>query len=175
VASSTSSTAASALKTGTSTRVASTSLEVPAKLRVIASGIQVVSEDHGYEKWANMPHERARLYALLAEKEATGVVFVSGDRHKAELSMMDAGLGYPVYDLTASGLNQGFRRWYWFERNRHRVAVMRWGDSFGTIDVDWAQADPEIRLEARFADGEIAFQHRIRLSTLQPGALPPRK
>ena len=118
--------------------------------------------------------QAVRDQGIKVNKAATGVIFVSGDRHKAELSMMDAGLGFPVYDLTASGLNKGFRRWWWFEANRHRVAVMRWGNSFGVIDIDWGQPDPEIRLEARFADGERAIQHRIRLSTLQPGALPDR-
>lgn len=150
-------------------------LDVPAKVRILVSGIQIVSEDHGWEKWMNLPHERARLYRLLADKKATGVVFASGDRHKAELSMMDAGLGYPVYELTASGLNKGFRRWFWFERNRHRVNVMRWGDSFGVVEIDWGDADPEVRFEARYVDGSAAFSHRIRLSTLQPGALPPRE
>ena len=134
-----------------------------------------MSEDHGWEKWMNLPHARARLLRLLAAEGATGVILASGDRHKAELSMMDGGLGYPLYELTASGLNQGFRRWYWFEANRHRVNVMRWGDSFGMIEVRWADSDPQIRLEARYADGSVAFSHRLRLSTLQPGALPPRE
>ena len=149
-------------------------LRVPAEVRILVSGIQVVSEDHGWEKWMNIPHERARLYRLLAETGATGLVIASGDRHKAELSMMDAGLGYPLYDLTASGLNQGFRTWYWFEANRHRVNVMRWGDSFGVLEVHWGAEDPEVRLDARYVDGTVAFSHRIRLSTLQPGALPAR-
>lgn len=149
-------------------------LEAPAEVRLVVSGIQVVANDHGYEKWGNLPHERARLYRLLADKKAAGVILISGDRHKAELSMMDAGLGYPLYDLTASGLNQGHKRWYYFEKNQHRVATMRWGDNFGVIEIDWADEDPEIRLDARYSDGSVAFSHRIRLSTLQPGALPER-
>ena len=58
----------------------------------------------------NFPHERERLYN--ADPRDTGPrasIFLSGDRHLAELSMMDAGLGYPLYDLTSSGLNQASR------------------------------------------------------------------
>ncbi len=146
-------------------------LKKPAELRLIASGVQVVAEDHGWETWANLPAERARLFALL--KNVPGVLLLSGDRHKGELSVMDAGLGYPLYDLTSSGLNKGHRRWYYFEKNRHRVATMRWGDNFGVVKVDWTQKDPKVSLQIRYADGEIAIQHRIRLSTLTPGALPP--
>ena len=35
-------------------------LRIEAEVRIIASSIQVVSENHGYEKWMNLPHERAR-------------------------------------------------------------------------------------------------------------------
>ena len=33
--------------------------------------------------------------------------FLSGDRHLAELSMMDAGVGYPIYDLTVERTQRG--------------------------------------------------------------------
>ena len=48
--------------------------------RLIASSIQVVAEDHGWEKWMNLPHERERLYRLIRETGAEGMVFLSGDR-----------------------------------------------------------------------------------------------
>ena len=37
-------------------------LQVPAEVRLIGSSIQVVAEDHGWEKWTNFPHERERLF-----------------------------------------------------------------------------------------------------------------
>ena len=90
--------------------VAGGAAEEPAELRLIGSSIQVVAEDHGFEKWANFPHERERLFKLIRDTRAAGVVFLSGDRHLAELSLMDGGVGYPLYDLTSSGLNQGRKR-----------------------------------------------------------------
>ena len=53
------------------------------------------------------PAARARA-ALQPDPRAgaEGVVFLSGDRHLAELSTMDGGAGYPFYDVTSSGLNQ---------------------------------------------------------------------
>ena len=124
-------------------------LRTPAEVRLIASSIQVVAEDHGWEKWMNLPHERERLYRLIRETGAEGVVFLSGDRHLAELSMMDGGAGYPFYDVTSSGLNQAAKSWRPQEVNRHRVATMNWGDNFGLITIDWDRPDPRISLQIR--------------------------
>jgi alkaline phosphatase D len=68
-------------------------LKVPAEVRLLVSSIQVVAEDHGWEKWMNFPHERERLFTLICDAGAEGLIVLSGDRHLAELSMMDAGLG----------------------------------------------------------------------------------
>jgi len=146
-------------------------LKEPAEVRIIASSIQVVAEDHGWEKWMNMPAERAKLFKLIRESKAAGVILLSGDRHLAELSMMDGGVGYPLYDLTSSGLNSGGKRWRAFEPNQHRVGTMNWGDNFGMVTIDWSQADPQISLVIYDGAGDINIQRKIRLSTLQPGVI----
>ena len=111
----------------------------------------------------NFPHERERLFKLIRETGAEGVILLSGDRHLAELSMMDAGVGYPIYDLTSSGLNQAARAWRPLETNRHRVATMNWGDNFGLITIDWDRPDPRISLQIRDVDGDITIQQKIDL------------
>ncbi|MGF1580567.1 MAG: alkaline phosphatase D family protein [Gemmataceae bacterium] len=146
-------------------------LQKPAKLRIIASSIQVVAQDHGYEKWYNLPRERKRLFKLINKTKANGVIIFSGDRHLAELSQMNAGVGYPIYDLTSSGLNRGFRGWRKQEKNQHRVATMNFGNNFGLLTVDWDVADPLIRLQIRDEVGDIMIQHKIPLSVLRAGNL----
>ncbi len=141
-------------------------LRTPAEIRILVSSIQVVAEDHGWEKWMNFPHERERLFKLLSDTGAEGVILVSGDRHLAELSMMDGGVGYPIYDLTSSGFNQASKSWRRYEVNRHRVATMNWGDNFGVIAIDWNRPDPRISLQIRDVDGEITIQQHINLSTI---------
>ena len=141
-------------------------LRVPAELRLVVSSIQVVAEDHGWEKWMNFPHERERLFKLIRDTGAEGVIILSGDRHLAELSMMEAGVGYPIYDLTSSGLNQAFRSWRPQEANRHRVATMNWGDNFGVITIDWGRPDPRISLQIRDVEGDITIQQKVNLSTI---------
>ena len=142
-------------------------LRVPAEVRILASSIQVVAEDHGWEKWMNFPHERERLFKLIRDSGAEGLIILSGDRHLAELSMMDAGVGYPIYDLTASGLNQAARAWRPLEANRHRVATMNWDDHFGVIAIEWDRPDPRISLQIRDADGDIRINQKISLGNLR--------
>lgn len=142
-------------------------LREPAELRIIASSIQVIAEDHRFEKWANFPRERQRLLRLIRETGAAGVIFISGDRHMAELSKMDAGVGYTLYDLTSSALNQT-SRWY-NEINRHRWSRSYFEPNFGLIVIDWSADDPVVTLEIRREDGRPAIWHELRLSELRSG------
>jgi alkaline phosphatase D len=144
-------------------------LRVPAEVRIIASSIQVVSEEHDSEKWMNLPHERARLYSLIRDTHAHGVVFVSGDVHRGEISAMDGGVGYPLYDLTASGMTEAsvakvkFADW----PNRYRIGTLDWTTNFGVIEFDWTRRDPLIRLQIRDDDGDLCLQKKVPLSELQ--------
>jgi alkaline phosphatase D len=152
-------------------------LEVPAEVRLLVSSIQVIAEDHGFEKWMNFPHERARLFQTIRDSKANGVILLSGDRHLAELSQMDAGVGYPLFDLTSSGLNMANKRWRRLEPNRHRVAIMDVGNNFGMITLNWSHEDPVIGLQTRDEEGDITIQQKVPLSRLRASgvAASPRK
>ncbi|MGL6076354.1 MAG: alkaline phosphatase D family protein [Fimbriiglobus sp.] len=142
-------------------------LKKPADLRLLCSSIQVISEDHPFEKWANIPAERNRLYTILRDSGATGVVILSGDRHLGELSVDKKPLNYPLYDITASGLNQGFDRWRDQEPNRFRVSSMPFGDHFGMILIDWSDK-PSVSLQLRDVAGEIVLKQTFPISVLAP-------
>src|SRR5205807_3686207 len=96
---------------------------------------------------------------------------LSGDRHLAEVSLDPrAAVGYPLYDVTSSGLNQGAKEWRPPERNAHRVASMPYGDNFGMVLIDWSGDDPRLTLQVRDEDGDVTCGVKVRLSTLKPGA-----
>lgn len=143
-------------------------LRQPAELRLLVSSIQVISEDHGGEKWMNIPAEREKLFGLIKETQATGVVILSGDRHFADLSVMDAGVGYPMYDLTSSGMTQGAPHFRYPSRNPHRAAGMAWGLNWGAVEVDWKKPDPVVSLEVRDEDGDVRVREDFPLSLLRP-------
>ncbi|MFN0017525.1 MAG: alkaline phosphatase D family protein [Pirellulaceae bacterium] len=147
-------------------------LRQPAEVRIIASSVQVIAEQHGSEKWGNFPKERERLFKTIKDAKAGGVILISGDRHLAELSRQDVGLGYPLYDITSSSLNvpsgnftSTGARWK-NEVNRHRVGLEFFETNFGMITIDWKESDPLLRLQVRDEKGSVVLQQRVRLSEL---------
>jgi alkaline phosphatase D len=151
-------------------------LKVPAELRIIASSVQVVACENGWEYWANFPKERKRLFELIRTSKASGVVFVSGDRHLSEISELPAddpdGVGYPLIDVTSSSLNapsgnktkSGVR--FANELNRYRVGLTFFDTNFGAVLVDWSQPDPVVRLQVRDEKGGVVLQRRTTLGRL---------
>ncbi len=144
-------------------------LLIPAQVRIVASSIQVVGEDHGSEKWANFPNERKKLFDLIWKTRVTGLFFISGDMHFAELSMVNGDVGFPIYDLTSSSLNWSDRHWQPLYPNKNRVATMRVGDNFGFIEINWNVPDPILRLQIRDEEGDIMIQYKMPLSNLREG------
>ena len=116
------------------------SLKKPADVRVIASSIQVISDQHCWERWGAFPKERERLFDTIARSGARNVFIVSGDRHLGEISKLpssgDFGLDYPLYDVTSSPLSarSGFGEG---EVNSYRVGYDNVRVSnFGVIEID---------------------------------------
>lgn len=145
-------------------------LRKPAEVRLLCSSIQVIADEHPFEKWANLPLERNRLYKLLRDTKANGAVILSGDRHLAEVSLDTKTLGYPLYDVTSSGLNQGSKTWRAPEKSSHRVASMPYGDNFGMVLIDWSGDDPRLTFQIRDEDGDTTCGVKVKLSTLKPGS-----
>jgi len=157
-------------------------LKVPAELRLIGSGVQVVPDEHGSEFWGNFPLERKRLFRLIKETGANGVVILSGDRHLSEISRLPAdhpnGVGYPLFDICSSSLNapsgnmtkSGVR--FANEVNSYRVGLTYFDVNFGTVLIDWEPADPVLRLQVREEKGDVVLQQRLTLSQLKPKPKP---
>ena len=147
-------------------------LREPAEVRIVLSSIQVAATEHHHEHWGNFPRERARLLAAFRDSAARGLVVVSGDRHAAEISRIPAGdeaLAYPLYDLTASSLNQA-KGGGGDEPNRHRVGRRYGAVNFGTIEIDWGgeAAAPRITLAIRDEVGAAVVSAEVPLAELAP-------
>ena len=137
-----------------------------AQVHLIGTSIQAVSGQHPWEKWANFPQARERLFRVLDQSNAPGAVLLSGDRHHAELSRHDGAIDYPLYELTASGLTHHASPGD--EPNRHRVGPLVGALNYGLVTIDW-KADPvTLRFEVRGTENETLLDHTVRLSELQP-------
>lgn len=121
-------------------------LAEPADVRIIGSSIQVISEEHRYEKWANCPHDRKRLMAMV--KKAGNAVILSGDRHMGEISREDG-----VLDVTSSGLTNAGGGYG--DKNRHRVGERVGKRNFGVVEIDWSGELPKVKVELVDAEGVV--------------------
>ncbi|MEX0792636.1 MAG: alkaline phosphatase D family protein [Pirellulaceae bacterium] len=135
----------------------------PADLRIVCSSIQFGHEYNGWESWTNLPAERQRMLDLIQRSKASGVVFISGDVHWAEISRREMDLPYPLYDVTASGLTED---WHNIEPNRYRVGEAVPDNHFGLIEIDWETDDPLLRLKVIDVKGTTRMNHPVRLSEI---------
>ena len=137
----------------------------PARVRIIASSIQVLSPYQGWEAWANFPLEQQRLLDLLEETEAKGVVFFSGDRHFAEITALRRSGYPPLYDVTSSGLNVTFPGKAPNE-NALRECPAYLEQNFGMFAVEWTERDPLITFRIYDARGGVRIERSVKLSAL---------
>ena len=139
-----------------------------AQVHLIGTSIQAVSGQHPWEKWANFPQARERLFRTIEASNAPGAFLLSGDRHHAELSRHDAAIDYPLYELTASGLTHHASPDD--EPNRHRVGPLVAALNYGLITIDWDARPVTLRIEVRGTGNEQLLDRTVRLSELQPAA-----
>lgn len=79
--------------------------------KIIITGTQFLPFNRGMsEAW--FPNERKRLFDLIIKHNTSGVIFISGDIHEAQVlrtSCMEEYIGYNLYEFTSSGLTHAFR------------------------------------------------------------------
>ncbi len=142
----------------------------PAQIRIVVSSIQFAPTAAGQETWANLPAEKQRFLDLIGRTQASGLIIVSGDRHWSEFSRITNGLSYPLYDFTSSSMNQLHPRGTPTE-NPHRFLDKTFHqENFGTIDIDWNQKDPVIKVGIVDLQGKTQLSHSVKLSELQIGS-----
>lgn len=141
----------------------------PAKLRLIGTGSQFGSGWNGFEGWSNYPREKQRMFDLIKETKAAGVVFLSGDTHWAELDLVEEEGVYPIYDLTSSSINQAYPPGH----PRNRVGAAHGVPNFGEVGIDWEKG--VVDLNVRGIDGGLLIEQQVPLErlTFAEGNLEP--
>ncbi|KAM6543432.1 hypothetical protein CsatB_007879 [Cannabis sativa] len=169
----------------------------PSAITIIGSSIQVISNISAttgplfyMESWGRFPKERERLFKVIADSKRDGVIFISGDVHFGEITRFDcAATGYPLYDITSSGLTQAventvpsvlhllirFVAWLTpttmrvIDRNCRYKSCTFGQPNFGAIEIDWATTPVTVRSEIRDRSGQPVASVNISLSDLKWG------
>lgn len=138
-------------------------LRQPADIRLIASSIQVMPTAHGFEAWSTMPEERQRLFDMIEKTNATGVVFLSGDRHTAFVYEEDGILPYTANELTSSSLNVSF------QSESSEVDVRQVGagfapENYGAVEIDWAARTLQLKIKDN--EGATVRENLVQFSDI---------
>lgn len=120
---------------------------IPAQVRLIVSGIQVLADGHGWECWALLPLERQRLFDLIGKTKAKGCVFLSGDRHIGAIYQTKLNTPYPLFDITSSGMTHAWKEAR--EAGPNRLGDLVTENHFGLIEIDWMNRQLELVLQTQ--------------------------
>ena len=135
----------------------------PAKIRIIGSSSRFDTEPDGGECWGNFPDEQERMFQLIRDTHANGVLFLSGDIHFGELCKRKENSLYPIYDCTASPLARHANEPW---SNIYQIATSPMGYNFGLLEIYWTQTDPEIVFKICDLVGKETVSHTVHLSEI---------
>ena len=138
-------------------------LRQPAEIRLIVSGVQVIVEGHGWEGWGNFPQEQDKLRQLIQRTGANGVVLLSGDRHIGAIYKSTRGNGYPLYEITSSGMTHAWSDAK--EQGPNRLGELVTQNHFALIEMNWSQQ--RLHLGFKNTQGAWLKQQTISLAELQ--------
>ncbi len=140
-------------------------LRQPADLRLLASSIQILADGHGWERWGNFPKERDRLYTLIGETGAKGLIALSGDRHLSALYERDDVIDQRFHEATSSSLNLDFLKGRRIEEpGPHRISGVFTPANSGFVSIDWA--DGAVRTGVRDEAGTAVYERTLSFGSL---------
>ena len=146
-------------------------LSEPAAMHIFVSGIQVIPEEHCFERWGGFPYERNRLLELLSQTEARSII-LSGDRHLAETSRLlpndESRIKTELIEFTSSSFTSrvGFGA---SETNSHRVKDDNIRvNNFGLLTLDWQNGNFTVEYLDRSGTILQKFQTVIELTDAEP-------
>lgn len=131
-----------------------------AKIHFIMSGLTVTGPWYpGGEEWKDSAQDSARLWDMIEKYQPKGLVFLSGDKHFANINQR-----YGFLEFMASGMTHtvpfGVRKF---------VASSFGGTSFfglnyGLIEIEWPNHTPLLRMHIKNREGKSIFTHEYLLS-----------
>ena len=149
-----------------------------APFKVVALGGQFLNPVSVFETYAAIaPAERAYLLDQIRLRGIDGVVFLSGDRHHAELIELDRPGTYPLYEFTSSPLTAGASTFPLGPdspelANPARVTgtLVAGQRNFGTLSVSGPRTDRTMTMRAHDPAGAVLWERSVRAADLRtPG------
>lgn len=163
-------------KTGTRTILGEKQLEwlidalssSEASFKIICIGGQVITTAVRFENYGTYPQEKERLLKEILDNNIKGVLFLTGDRHFAELSKQERIGTYPIYDWTVSALTSGVSNSYKEDNNTNTVAGSVFAvNNFGMLSFSGNKENRQLKLTLFDKDGKELWNKIIAKKELE--------
>ena len=137
-----------------------------AAFKFIAIGGQVVNDVATYENYAVFKQEREKLLNDVMKSKARGVIFLTGDRHHTELSVIDS-LDYPLYDLTVSPLTSSAHDASNEKNSFREDGTFVSERNFGLLNVSGERKNRKLKIQIYNQSGELKWEKEISAKDLK--------
>lgn len=140
-----------------------------AAFKIIVGGNQMMNPITPFEAFGSFPEEQKRLINFIREARVSGVLFLSGDRHYAELIKRIEPNLYPLYDFTSSALTSGTAKPAKEELNnpaRVPGTLVEGARNFGLIEASGTAKERKLTLRTLDGGGKERWRHEIKASEL---------
>lgn len=136
-----------------------------ARFKLIAIGGQMVSDAMIYENFAQFPEERDAFFTALDDLDIRGVVFLTGDRHNAELSKIQLPNSKNwVYDLTSSPLTSGSYDHTEEPNHLREPGTMVGVRNYGLLTITGPRKDRVLKMQIKSGAGDVIWERSISAS-----------
>jgi alkaline phosphatase D len=141
-----------------------------APFKVVANGNQMLNPMAPFEALSACSREYRDLLAFIRERRIPGVVFISGDRHFAELIKLEEPGFYPLYDFTSSPLTAGTATVRADSVNPTRVpgTMLQGVHNFGLLRFEGPRTDRVLTMELCDAAGKVVWSRQLPAAELRP-------
>lgn len=139
--------------------------------KFIAMGMQALNPLSDRECFYQTKEEYQSLIAFIREHKISGIIFLTGDRHHADLLKVEEADMYPLYDFTTSPLTMYpvkiSKKSPEFQ-SPYRVPGTYYPDyNYGKIRIEGPENDRKCILEAYDQEGKRVWEHTIEAKKLQ--------
>ena len=122
---------------------------------LILSSIQILSKNHGWEKWNNFPHERNKIINLIKNSKRPTII-LSGDRHVGGIYKLND----KIYEITSSSFNQS--EFNLIENDQLLIGKIITKNNFGFMKINTKEKVVDIQLrEGFFNENKILSKIQI--------------
>lgn len=133
-------------------------LQKQADLRILVSTIQVLADNHAWERWGNLPKEQNKLLQMINARKGGELVILSGDRHHGSLMKLSKETNKPpLFELTSSSLNAPYP---WRDEPTDLIVGKPVNSTnFGLLTIDWLNKN--MTMELKDGDGKTKLTHTL--------------